>query len=142
MREYIKEHIYNNKINADDIREGRTGFKYWDSLDQEKRSQLMQESHASWQSMTPKERAKVIFKFEAEIRKKRRADNGKLKGVDNYDVIREIVNVDISKMIEEELLSDLDRRNELELLAKLKGKTITDTIVSMNAIIEEMESPN
>jgi hypothetical protein len=68
----------------------------------------MQESHASWQSMTPKERANVIFEFEAEIRKKRRADNGKLKGVDNYDVIREMVNVDVPKMIEEELLSDLD----------------------------------
>jgi hypothetical protein len=60
--------------------------------------------------MTLEQQASFIADFEAEIRKKRREDNGKLKGVDSYDVIREIVNVDAPKAIEE-FLSDLDRRN-------------------------------
>ena len=33
LGEYVKETIYNNRITAKDVREGRTGFNHLDSLD-------------------------------------------------------------------------------------------------------------
>lgn len=80
LGEYAKEQIHNNRLTAKDVREGRTVFTYLDSLDYERRNQLLQEEHhKTWQSMTPVQQAGFIIDFEAMIRQKKRADNGKLK---------------------------------------------------------------
>jgi hypothetical protein len=136
MKDYIREVIYNNAFTPDDALNGKTGFVYWDSLEQKERDKLVAQCRRERESMTPQEQAKLIDEFQAEIRKKQRsADNGRLRNASSYDIIREIVNVDMPKAIEE-FKKDLDRHHEFELLAKLQGKTDLE-ICEM--IAEEMQ---
>lgn len=137
MWEYVKEYIYNNRITAKDVREGRTGFNYLDSLDPEKREQLSQENRKIWESMTPDRQARLIADFEAILRQKRRMDGGKLKGLDNYDVIREIVNVDGPRALDY-IMSYLDQHNQLDLLQELKSKeTFVETALAALRMMQE-----
>jgi hypothetical protein len=33
MKEYIQKHIFSDSLTTDDIKQGRTGLKHWDSLE-------------------------------------------------------------------------------------------------------------
>jgi hypothetical protein len=148
MKDYIREVIYNNAFTPDDALNGKTGFVYWDSLEQKERAKLMVEYRKKMESMTPQEQAKLIDEFQAEIRKKQRSsaadddnnNSGRLRNASSYDVIREILNVDMPKAIEE-FKKDLDRHHEFELLAKLQGKTDFEICEMITEMIEE-EDPN
>jgi hypothetical protein len=146
MKDYIWEIIYNNAFTPDDVLNGKTGFVYLDSLEQKERAKLMAKYRKKMESMTPQEQAKLIDEFQAQIRKKQRSnadDNNNnggrlLRNASSYDIIREIVNFDMPKAIEE-FKRDLDKHHEFELLAKLQGKTDFE-ICEM--IIEMEEDPN
>ena len=87
--------------------------------------------------MSPDQQANLIADFESILREKRRADDGKLKTLDNYDVIREIVNVDAPRAVAD-TMSYLDRHNKLELLAELKSKeTFVETAIAALSMMEE-----
>lgn len=68
LGEYVKSNIYNNRISARDVVEGRTGFNYLDSLDPKTRSRLSQENRMILESMTLDQQARLVADFEAIIR--------------------------------------------------------------------------
>jgi hypothetical protein len=70
------------------------------------------------------------------IREKQRADK-RLKRLDSYDVIRQIVNVDAPKAMNQIMLY-LDEHHKLEELAELQSKeTFAEKAVSAMRMLEE-----
>ncbi len=138
LRDYIFENIFNNRITEDDIRKGKTGFKYWDSLTQEERDRLTKIFHEEIKpSISPEDWAKFVFDTQAEIRKKKRENNGALKNVDNMDAYLEIINNDIPKQWEQGLkdLASVD----LELAMKWKDKKLPGTYENLSSVIDDLE---
>ena len=136
MWEYVKSNIYNNRISAKDIREGRTGFNHLDSLDPKTRSRLSQENRKIWESMNSDQQARFILDFEALIRKRQRSDS-RLKGLDSYDIIRHIANVDGPRALDY-IMSYLDEHNKLEELAELQSKeTFAERAAAAFKMMEE-----
>ncbi len=136
LGEYVREHIYNNRISYKDVKEGRTGFNHLDTLDPQKRNQLLEQHRKIWESMSLDQQASFILDFEAMIRKRQRTDS-RLKRLDFYDVIRHVCNIDAVKAVDE-IMSYLDRHHKLEELAELKSKeTFAEKAAAAMKMMEE-----
>ncbi len=138
LRDYIFENIFSNRLTQDDVRLGKTGFKYWDSLTQEERDNQTKKFHEEIKpTISSEEFAKMIFDTQAEIRKKKRENNGALKNVDDIDAYLEIINNDIPKQWEHGVkdLASVD----FGLAARLKDKKIQGTYEDVSSVIDELE---
>jgi hypothetical protein len=133
MKDYIRKVIFNDAIKPGDVIRGRTGFEYWDSLTQEERKEARRQYMAEWKSMSPQERGKFIDKFQAMIRAKQRENGGRLMNASSYDVLREIMNVDVPKSTEE-AAAEAERYGYLELAQAMRRQKIGVENIKINIV--------
>jgi hypothetical protein len=143
VRDYIRKVIFNDAIKPGDVMCGRTGFEYWDSLSHEDRKEARRNYMAAWELMTPEERGKFIADFQAVIREKQRENGGRLMNASSYDVLREMMNVDLPKATEE-AAAEVERYGYLELAQHLRRQKVGVENIKINIVddngkvVEEM----
>jgi hypothetical protein len=133
MKDYIRKVIYNDVLKPGDVMNGRTGFEYWDRLTDKERNEARQKYLAEWKSMSPQERGKLIDEFQAMIRAKQRENGGRLMNASSYDVLREIMNVDVPKSTEE-AAAEAERYGYLELAQAIRRQKIGVENIKINIV--------
>ena len=92
MKDYVFKYIFSDAITDEDIKNGTTGFRYWDNLTQRERD-IAIKAYRLLHKITPREElTKTIGEVQHLIRNRKREHNNNLMNVANVDVWREIVN--------------------------------------------------
>ena len=89
---YVFKNIYSSSITPEDLKYGRTGFKFWDELTQYERDKF---TKICSDVLGPAEKAQSVVDMQRQIRERKRADL-RLKNLDNIDGWREIVNESVT----------------------------------------------
>ena len=78
-----------------------TGFNYVDELSPSGRARVFKQTKEFWDSLTVEERTRAYALYYEAIREKKLSDPNRYMNMQDRDIMREILNVDMSKLKQE-----------------------------------------
>jgi ribosomal protein L15 len=133
VKDYIRKTIFNDTIKPGDVMRGKTGFEFWDNLTDEERKQVRQQYLAELETMSPQEKAKMVDDLQTAIREKQRENGGKLMKASSYDVLREMMNVDLQKD-REAAAQEVEKYGYLELGQHIRRYKVGYETININIV--------
>jgi hypothetical protein len=117
----------------------KTGLKYLDEFSKEERKQAFKNMREYWSTLTPEQQTQHFDTYYTVIREKKKENDGRLMNASDFDVMREVINVDLPKVRENAIL-EAEKNGRLDIAQDLRERRIGLDTFAINIVEEDKES--
>ena len=121
---------------SEENKKKKTGLTYLDELSKEERKQAFKNVREYWSSLTPEERTHSLDVYYTLIRENKKANCWRLMNVSDFDIMREIINVDLPK-VKEETIKELEQHGRFDIAQDLRERRIGVDTFAIKFIVDD-----